>query len=80
MKLDIKVIHNMSWGSITFDMTSEGFGKIFEGDFADICADKSLFILMRIQATTSSMNRWGAKTTLIVIKNSLCNLILTTKN
>ena len=25
----------MSWGSETFDMTSEGFGKMFEGDLAD---------------------------------------------
>ena len=33
-------------GSETFGMTSEGMGEMFEGDFADMCADKFPLISM----------------------------------
>ena len=32
--------------SETSDMTSEGFGEMFEGDFADTCADKFPLVSM----------------------------------
>ena len=35
-----------SEGSKTLDMTSEGLWEMFEGDFADTCAEKFLLMLM----------------------------------
>ena len=32
-------------GFQTFDMTYEGLGEMFVGDFADMCADKFLLVL-----------------------------------
>ena len=31
------------------DMTSEGFGELFEGDFGDTCAAKFLLMLMGVR-------------------------------
>jgi hypothetical protein len=39
-----------SYGSLTLDMISEGFGEIFEGDFADTCANKIPLTLMAGQS------------------------------
>ena len=34
----------LSYGSETFDMTSEGLGEMFEGDLVDMCANKDLHL------------------------------------
>jgi hypothetical protein len=37
---------NLSNGSKTLDMTSEGLGEVFEGDSPDMCAGKFPLVLM----------------------------------
>ena len=39
---------NFSYGSKTSDMTSEGLWEMFEGDFADTCAETILLIQNKI--------------------------------
>ena len=40
----------LSYGSETLDMTSEDLGDVFEGDFADTCAEYFLLVLLGGQA------------------------------
>ena len=35
-----RYFEKLSWGSTTSDMTAYGLREMFEGDFADMCADK----------------------------------------
>ena len=35
------IFQKLSQGSETFDITYEGLGEMFEGDFADMCAKKT---------------------------------------
>jgi hypothetical protein len=37
---------NLSKGSKTYDMTSEGMGEVFTGDSADMCAGKFSLVSM----------------------------------
>ena len=37
---------NLSKGSKTYDMTSEGLGEVFKGDSADMCGGKFPLLLM----------------------------------
>ena len=43
-----------SKGSKTSDMTSEGFGEVFEGDSADTCAGKFPLVLMGGRANSQA--------------------------
>ena len=42
----VKYFEKLSWGSETLDMTSEGLGEMFEGDFADKRTEKCPLISM----------------------------------
>ena len=49
----------LSLASKTLGITSEWWGEMFGGGFADTCVKK---LTLRGQAIPSSMRRWGAKT------------------
>ena len=42
----VRYFEKLSWGSETLDMTSEGLGEMFEGDFADKRTEKCPLISM----------------------------------
>ena len=45
------------FGGKSLDMTSEGWGEMFEGDFADTCAEKIQLVSMGGQVNSSSLSR-----------------------
>jgi hypothetical protein len=62
----------MSYGSETSDMTSEGLGEMFEGDSAEMCAEK---FSARVDGGTSGpsiVRRRGARTPIGASGNFLC--------
>ena len=44
------------------DMTSEGLGEMFEGDFGDMCAENLSLMLMGGRTDWSKVHRRGART------------------
>ena len=60
----------MSFGSETLYMTSEGFGGMFEGDFADMCTEK--FFRWGAEWSAACRPPSGARTPIGYSGNSLC--------
>jgi hypothetical protein len=56
-------------GSETSDMTSKGFGEMFEGDSADTCAGKFPLVLMGGRAEGLACADPGARTTIGANRN-----------
>ena len=52
----------------TSEMTSEGLGEMFEGDFADMCGEKCPLMLMGGQAEGLACIEPGARTPIGVSK------------
>jgi hypothetical protein len=46
-------------------MTSEGFGEMFEGDFADNCVEKFLLVSMGGQVEFCTCSETGARTSIV---------------
>jgi hypothetical protein len=52
-------------------MTSEGLGEIFEGDYADMCADKFPLVLMGCRADDLACADLGGRTP--IGTSGICN-------
>ena len=55
-------LYKLSYGSETLCMTSEGLGELFEGDFADTCAEKIPLVSMGARAEGLACADPGART------------------
>ena len=60
---------NLSLGSETSDMTSEGLGEMFKGDSADTCAGKFPLVSMEGRAEGLMCADLGARATITASRN-----------
>ena len=60
--MEMEYFQKKFYGSKTLDLTSEGYGDIFEGDFTDICAELLLLVSKGGRVDPSSMHKRGART------------------
>ena len=56
-----ELLRNIVSGFRTFQITYEGLGEMFEGEFADTCIKKCSLISMGGLATMSSVPRYGER-------------------